>query len=116
MVDYEQQMRDAVKAIAKYGEEWAQFKPLANNLDELKKTVLSEEMLRCDPKLSLGEKEARARISEPYRLHLSGLREAEHKSFVAYAKLEAAKAKFEALRSLCSLEKMHMKTFEREEN
>lgn len=55
--------------------------------------------------------EAQARVSEEYRIHLEGYKEAAHKQNVAWAKLEAAKATFEALRSLISYEKKQMETF-----
>ena len=114
MIDFTEKMRKAVQDIGKYGELHAMYRPVANNLDELKKTILSSEILKCDPKLSLGEKEARARVSEAYRIHLEGIKEAEMKSMQAYAKLEEAKARFDGLRSLCSLEKKHFETFEHE--
>jgi hypothetical protein len=115
MIDFENKMRDCVKEVAKWGLKVADLKPQADYLGEMRKTVLSQEMLKQDPKLSLGEKEARARVSEAYMVHLQGQKEAEHQALVAIAKREAARSTFDALRSLCSLEKKHMETFEHEQ-
>ena len=114
MINFEEALRKAVKDYSKWAMEFAEAKPTADYLDRMVKTVLSEEMLKQDPKLSLGEKEARARVSEPLRLHFKGLQEAEHKAAMALARREAAYATWESLRSLCSYEKKHMDTFEHE--
>ena len=114
MINFEEQMRKQVSSINKWGLEAAEKKPLADYLAKMRETILSEEMLKLDPKLSLGEKEARARTSEAYKTHLKGLQEAEHQALVAVAKRETAKAAWESLRSLCGMHKMHMKTFESE--
>lgn len=110
-IDYESKMREAVSEIEKYGSEFAEAKPLANHLDELKKTILSEQLLKHQ-ELPAWKAEAEARVSKGYMIHLKGLHAAEHEANVAWAKLEAAKAKFEALRSLLSYEKTQMKVFQ----
>lgn len=110
-IAYEDKMREAVKAIEKHGLEYAEAKPLANHLDELKKTILSEQIMKHQD-LPAWKAEAEARISKEYMIHLEGLKAAEHKANVAWAKMESAKAKFEALRSLLSYEKTQMKVFQ----
>ena len=109
-IDYESRMRQAVMDLEKWGQEFAKYKPIAENLDDLKKTVLSEEMLKYQDEPQW-KAEAKARVSQAYRLHLDGYRQATHKANVAWANLEAAKAKFDALRSLLSYEKKQLETF-----
>ena len=110
-MDFEGLMRKACKDISNYGEEFAKYRPIANNLYELRKTILSSEMVKNEGK-SMAEKEMLGRTSKEYITHIDGWTAAEQKAMTAYAKLEAAKARFDALRSLCSLEKKAIETFE----
>ena len=109
-IAFEDKMRIAVQEIQKWGLEYANYRPLADHLDELKKTILSSEILKYAEEAAW-KAEAKARTSEAYLVHLDGLKVAHERANMAWAKLEAAKAKFDALRSLLSYEKKQMETF-----
>ena len=69
MLDFEELMRTTALKIEKWGLEYAEKKSLSNNLDDLKKTILSVELLKHQD-LPAWKAEAQARTSEAYRLHL----------------------------------------------
>lgn len=89
----------------KTGLEWADAASLFDQLDDLKKVILSESMpkqSKLDAKMSQAEKEQIALCSEAYRQHLDGLAEARRKANVAKVKYVASQAKLDAVRTLLS--------------
>ncbi len=89
----------------KVGLEWADASSLYDQLDDLKKVILSESMpkqSKVDPKMSQAEKEQIALCSPAYRQHLDGLAEARRKANIAKVKYVAAQAKLDAIRTLLS--------------
>lgn len=109
MIDFEARMREAVERIQKYGTEYAEFQPLSDHLEEMRKVILAKEML-CFKDVPQWKADSEARVSKAYLIHLDGLHVAQEKALRAKARYEAAKASFEALRSLCSLTKKEMET------
>ncbi len=104
-------MRKAVIEIDKWGQELARLQPLANYINDMKRPILNAEMLKAGD-MPMWKAECLGTASEAYQTHLKAVQEAEMASLTAKAKLEAARAKFEALRSLCSLQKTQMSNFQ----
>lgn len=88
----------------KLGEVYAQAKGTSWNLQELRKVVLASQMKLSNAK-SMAEQEREALISEAYKLHLEGTAEAIRAEHRAKAKYDTCQARFEAIRSMSSLEK-----------
>lgn len=107
-IDMLAKMRSAVKEIDNWATTFANLKPVQTSLEDLTKVILSEEMLKHQD-VPMWKAEALARTSEGFKTHLDGLKDATHRANLAYAKLEVARAKFDALRSLCANETAKLK-------
>ena len=110
-MSYPDKLKQAVNKISKWGLQYAEYRPLVDNLEELKKTILSSELLKHQDEAAW-KAEAKARTSDAYLTHLDGLKVACERRDVAWARLKAAEAEFEAIRSLLSYEKKQMATFQ----
>lgn len=89
----------------KTGLEWADASALYDQLEDLKKVILSEAMpkqSKLGAKMSQSEKEQIALSSEAYRKHLDGLAAARRAANIAKVKYVAAQAKLDAVRTLLS--------------
>lgn len=109
--DYEGKMRKACQEISKWGQEYARLNPMANYMSDMKKVIFNGEMLKAG-EVPMWKAECHASESEVYKKHLEAVRDVEMDSLTAKAKLEASRANFEALRSLCSLTKTQMNNFQ----
>ncbi len=110
-INFEDKLRKAVAQIGKTGETYAAKRGLSWQLQELRKVVLSEQVRAQAQHLSVAERENFARTTDEYRTHIKGTSEAIKEELVARAHYEKAQATFEALRSLCSLEKKKISEF-----
>ncbi len=109
--DYEGKMRKACQEISKWGGEYARTNPVANYLSDMKKVIFNSQMLKAG-EVPMWKAECYASETEIYQKHLEAVRDAEMDALTSKAKLEAARANFEALRSLCSLTKTQMNNFQ----
>lgn len=98
---------DTLESMEKLGEIYAEKKGTSWNLQEQRKVVLATQMKASGAKTS-AEQEREALISEAYRVHLEGTAEAIKEEHKAKAKYDTIQARFEAIRSLSSLEKSKM--------
>lgn len=98
---------ETLENMEKLGEAYAEAKGTSWNLQELRKVVLASQMKLSDKK-SVAAQEVDALVSEAYRLHLEGTAESIRVEHRTKAKYDASQAKFEAIRSMSSLEKAKM--------
>jgi len=92
------------------GEKYAEAKGQSWNLQEHRKVVLAKQMKASNllGVKSAAEQEREALISPEYQQHLDGTAEAIKEEHKAKVKYDALQAKFEAIRSMSSLEKARM--------
>lgn len=95
---------DCIDRMEEAGKNYAELKGQSYQKQELKGTVFASVFLKSAGK-TIVEKEAQARTSEDYTRHIEETAEAIKKELRAKALLEKEKCYFEALRSLCSLDK-----------
>lgn len=95
--------------VEKKGLAYAKAKADSWFLQEMKKTVLASEMQKQDSNLTVSDREAKARLSQEYKIHVEGTKIAIETELRMEAERERWKYQFEAIRSLQSLEKEKMK-------
>lgn len=103
-LDFHHKFQDVVREMEKAGKHYADMKAISWQSQELKYAVISEEMKRAVSS-SVAAKEIEAKASEGYQQYIKETAEAIRQENIAKAVYEKWKASFEALRSLCSLEK-----------
>lgn len=113
ITNFEQRMQDAVRQIKNFGMAYADAKAVSWQMQELRKVVLAEQIRKIESG-TYASKDSQARTSDEYKLHLEGTREAIQSELKLRAQMEAAKASYESLRSLCSLQKKEVEAFEHE--
>jgi len=104
MPDFTKWFGDTLDDMEQAGETYSDLKSQSWSMQEHRKVVLATEMKKSDKKSVAGQ-EQDALVSEAYKLHLEGTAEAirlEHRAKVHY---DALQSKFEAIRSMSSLEK-----------
>jgi len=95
----EQDLMDQVAIVYDKGATWAEAQAVYEQLDDLKHTVLSQNMTGEG---SIASQEMYARTSESFITHLKGLSEARRKALVSKVAYGCAQAKYDALRTLLS--------------
>ncbi len=103
-LDWNDSFKTIILAIETTGNDYAEKKATSYYLQELRTSILSSIINKSDKK-SVAKAEHEAKGSEDYRQHLKETAEAIERELKAKAKYEKAKAQFEAMRSLISLEK-----------
>ena len=103
-MDWENKLRQSVIKIEEVGKEYAEARALSWLLQEQKKVILATEMSKSQAK-SIAEKEREALMSEAYKTHLEGTKEAIGEEHRLRATYDRYKSQFEALRSLLSMKK-----------
>jgi len=106
-INFTKWFQDTLEDMEEAGEAYAEAKGVSWNMQEHRKVVLAEQM-KLSGKKTAAEQERDALTSEAYKLHLEGTAESikiEHKCRVKY---DALQSKFEAVRSMSSLEKAKM--------
>ena len=90
-------LREQIKASKRLATQAAEARATAEHMEHLRKVVLSDQIMAAHrharatgAKLTAPEAEALARTSEPYRVHLDGLREAAALRGTLYARASAA--------------------------
>ena len=106
-------MAEAVVKIEEKGKAYANAKALSWQLQELRKVVLADETRKAEGS-SMAEKETVARCSEAYKTHLEGTSEDIKRELTAKAEYERWDAQWNSIRSLISLEKKVLETFQEE--
>lgn len=89
------------------GEEWAKANGDAERLEEQRKSIYAALFLHSDGK-TVAERECMAYASEAYRTHVEKMVAARELANLAKAKVDAARAWFEASRSLESTRRAEM--------
>lgn len=107
-IDFQKKLAEAVQMIEKKGIEYSKARSTSWYLQEMRKTVLANEIQKQDEELSASARENLARSSEDYLAHLMGTREAIKEELRLSAEKSRWEYQFEALRSLQSLEKAKM--------
>ncbi len=95
----------------KIGEEYAEAKGQSWQMQELKSSVLAS-IIKGMGEVPVSKGEIAARASEEYKSYISETAKTITKELRLKAQYEAEKARFEALRSLSSLEKIIIKQSE----
>ena len=103
-LDFQSKFRQAIKDIETTGELYAHKKAKSWHSQELKHTVLAS-VIRGLEEMPDNRAERVARASDDYKSYLLETAETIKEELIAKAKYEKASATFEAIRSLCSLEK-----------
>lgn len=103
-LDFYHKFKEIIGEMQKLGEEYAEAKGQSWQLQELSYSILAEEMKNIKGG-SIEQRKIDAKNTEGYRNHIIGTAAAIKKEHVLKARYEGAKAKFEAYRSLSSLEK-----------
>jgi len=105
--ELETKFQEAVNGIQTHGLEYAKYRPLSWQLQEMRKVVLATQMAKSTEK-SVTAREQEALQSEEYKTHLRGTAEAMEKEHKASAMRERFQAQFEYCRSMISLTKKQM--------
>jgi len=103
-IDFFEKFKDCISKLASIGEDYALAKAQSWQFQELCSVIRSEEFKKF-PDLSIAKAEAESKTSERYIKHLEITKDSIHKELSLKAQYEAQKSRFEALRSLSSLEK-----------
>lgn len=108
-MDWTDRFHDVLNKMETAGQDYAQAKATSWQMQELGPALKSSIMLEAmkDPKMSAQKAEAVARASDGYKKHLEGTAVAIAEELKLKAKYENLHAKYEAYRSLISLEKKH---------
>jgi hypothetical protein len=99
-----------------HGTAWAHERHAAESLEKTTRAVLAEltnNVRRENPDLSRKESEDIALGSEQYRTHLYACADANRAANLARVKYEAARARFEAIRTLEATKRAEMQTLSR---
>ena len=103
-LDWKDKFKDAYIKIKTVGEEYAEAKGQSWQMQELKNTVLSK-LIRSQGEIPVSKAEVIAKSSSEYEEYIQAVGQAITKELRLKAQYEAEKARFEAYRSLSSLEK-----------
>ena len=106
-MDFLSKMAEVCELIEQLGVCYAEAKGTSWHMQEMKRVMLAHEMALYDG-IPVSQREIKALISESYKLHLDGTRQAIQKEHELKAKLDRYHAQFETYRSICSLEKAKM--------
>ena len=90
----------------KKGSEWARSKSLFEQLEDLKKVTLAD---NTPDKGTIAEREKEGLRSDAYRQHLEDLSDARFEMNKAYVHYQAAKDKFECVRTIVSNRREQLK-------
>lgn len=104
-LDFYERFEQAVKRLEEAGRDYAEKKGQAYQAQELKSSVLAQEMKKLPSDWAINRKEAEARISTGFLAYVKETASAIKAEGIAKAVYEKERANFEALRSLISLEK-----------
>ena len=107
-LDFESRFRDCIKKIDTIGGQYAQAKAQSWQLQELKGSILAS-IMKSLGEMPVSKAELLAKTSDDYKNHIIGTAAAIQKELELKAQYEKWKCSFEALRSLCSLEKSTQK-------
>lgn len=107
-LDFESKFRSVIKKISETGEDYAEKKGRSWQQQELKYSVLSS-IIKGLGDMPLSKAEILAKGSEEFSNYIRETADAIKAELRAKAEYEKYKASFEALRSLCSLEKSTQK-------
>lgn len=110
-LDFRDKFKDSYTKMQKLGEEYAEAKGQSWQMQELKGSVLSK-LIHGLGDIPVSRAEITARSSESYTDYIRETSRAITKELKLKAQYEAEKARFEALRSLSSLEKIIIKQSE----
>lgn len=108
-VDFESKFRNCIKKIAEIGERYAEAKGQSWQAQELKGSILASLINNQGSDGSVAGREAIARGSDDYKAYIRETAALITKELSLKAEYEKWKSSFEALRSLCSLEKSTQK-------
>lgn len=101
--EFEEKFRNVDSEIGKAGDEWAEARLIWRQLDDYTKPFLAKLMSEYNGSNASRERQAQIRIE--YLDHLKGVAVAEYKMIKAKNYLDRMYARFEAYRSLNSVEK-----------
>lgn len=104
-LDFQSSFRQIITKMEETGRDYAEKKGQAWQQEELKHSVLAQEMKKLPSDWAINRKESEARSSEGFLAYLKECGDAITAEGIAKAVHERWKAEFEALRSLSSLEK-----------
>lgn len=103
-LDWQEKFKDVVKKMDEIGQAYALAKGQSWQMQELKGAVLASMILE-QVNVPMSKAEVTAKASNPYKLHLEETAKAITKELQLKSQYEKEKARFEAYRSLSSLEK-----------
>ena len=103
-LDFKDRFKDSYTKILKYGEEYAEAKGQSWQMQELKGSVLSK-LIKSQGEIPVSKAEINGKASSEYEQYIQEVAKAITRELSLKAKYEAEKARFEAYRSLSSLEK-----------
>ena len=103
-LDFKDRFKDSYTKILKYGEEYAEAKGQSWQMQEMRSSVLAK-LMREQGEVAVSKAEVLAKASPAYEEYLLSTSQAITRELSLKAKYEAEKARFEAYRSLSSLEK-----------
>jgi len=103
-LDFEDKFRKTIAKISEIGELYAEAKGQSWQMQELRSSMLASLMVRQGD-IPVSKSEILAKASDEYRQYVLETAEAIKKELRLKAQYEAEKARFEAYRSLSSLEK-----------
>ena len=104
-IDFLERFKSCVLEIETSGRDYAEKKAKSWQAQELKYAVLAEEMKKLPSDWPFNLRESNARTSEGFRQYIKETSNAIKEENIAKAIYEKARANFEALRCLISLEK-----------
>jgi hypothetical protein len=107
-LDFESKFRQVIKKIEETGVAYSEAKGQSWQMQELKSSVLAS-IIKAQPDMPISKAEITARASEEYHKYVVETSQAITKELRLKAEYEKWKSSFEALRSLCSLEKSTQK-------
>jgi len=107
-LDFESKFRQIIKKIEETGYAYSEAKGQSWQSQELKSSVLAS-LIKKQADIPVSKAEINARASDEYRTYVTETAQAITKELRLKAEYEKWKSSFEALRSLCSLEKSTQK-------
>ena len=107
-LDFEAKFRLAIKKIGEVGELYATARGQSYQLQEMKSAIVAS-LMQALPDMPISKAEMTAKASTSYMQHIDETAKAITKELKLKADYEKWKATFEALRSMCSLEKITQK-------
>ena len=103
-LDFENQFDKTIKKIEEVGKLYAEARGQSYQAQELKGSMLASLVKKCGD-IPISKSEIIAKDSEDYRQYVRETAQAISKELRLKAEYEAWKSRFEATRSLCSLQK-----------